>query len=123
MITLTRELFLNIRGFVTYLKSGSSRYVTQMYEQAAEIEQAYGTYKMLMKTGRLKEGRDYLKSHKDEIYKFNSIEQVKRAEARYNELIRMIERSSIAPGAKKEKIEQIQAKKDKSAKLVAVGVR
>jgi hypothetical protein len=44
-------------------------------------------------------------------------------EARYNELIRMIERSSINPGAKKEKIEQIQAKKDKSAKLVAVGVR
>ena len=59
----------------------------------------------------------------DEFYKFNPIEQVKRAEARYNELIRMIERSSIAPGAKKEKIEQIQAKKDKSAKLVAVGVR
>jgi len=35
----------------------------------------------------------------------------------------MIERSSIDPGAKKEKIELIQAKKDKSAKLVAVGVR
>ena len=110
-------------GIVSDLKSGSSRYVTQMYEQASEIEQAYGTYKMLMKTGRLEEGREYLKSHKDEIYKFNSIEQVKRAEARYNELIRMIERSSIEPGAKKEKIEQIQAKKDKSAKLVAVGVR
>ncbi len=50
-------------------------------------------------------------------------EQIKRAEARYNELIRMIERSSIEPGAKKEKIEQIQVKKDKSAKLVAVGLR
>jgi hypothetical protein len=59
----------------------------------------------------------------DEFYKFNSIEQVKRAEARYNELISMLERSSIEPKAKKEKIEQIQAKKDKSAKLVAVGVR
>ena len=78
---------------------------------------------MLMKTGRLEVGREYLKSHKDEIYKSNSIEQVKSAEARYNELIGMIERSSIDSGAMKEKIEQIQAKKDKSAKLVAVGVR
>jgi len=35
----------------------------------------------------------------------------------------MIERSSIDLGAIKEKIELIQAKKDKSAKLVAVGAR
>lgn len=42
------------------------------------------------KIGLLEEGREYLKSHKDEIYKFNSVEQVLRAEARYNELIRMI---------------------------------
>ena len=51
---------------------------------------------MLMKTGRLEEGREYLKSHKDEIYKFNSIEQVKRAEARYSGLPEAV----VAKGSK-----------------------
>jgi|GEM_PF-3406604 hypothetical protein len=35
----------------------------------------------------------------------------------------MVDRSSIESEAKKEKIEQIQLKRDKSAKLFAAGVR
>ena len=110
-------------GMVADLNSGQSRYVSQMYEQVQVIEQAYGTWNMLRKTNQPQAAKEFYSENKDKLMKYQQIEQVKRAEARYNELIRMIERSSIEPGAKKEKIEQIQAKKDKSAKLVAVGVR
>jgi hypothetical protein len=45
-----RDVFL-AGNFVETLPANSSRYVTQMYEQAKEIEQAYGSYRDALKRG------------------------------------------------------------------------
>jgi hypothetical protein len=105
-------------GIASELPSGSSRYVSHMYEQAVELEEAMGTYKALLKEGKKAEAADYLNEHRDEIKKYRNVEHVKKAETRYNERIRMIERSAMDPDQKKAEIQKIQQLKDKVARLV-----
>ena len=100
------------------LPSNSSRYVTHMYEQAVELEQAMGTYKALLKEGKKAEAAEFKAEHMDELRKYRNVEHVKKAETRYNERIRMIERSEMSPDQKKAEIQKIQQLKDKIARLV-----
>ena len=109
------------QGIAQETTSGSSRYVTQMYDQAKELEEAYGTYRSLMKQGRYAEASAFQKENKEELAKYRSVEHVKRSEARFNERIRMIERSNLDPDVKKEQILQIQKLKDRTARMVAPG--
>jgi hypothetical protein len=113
---------LATQGIVQDANSGSSRYVSQMYEQAKELEQAYGTYRMLLKEGHIAEAKDFLAENRESIVHYRSVEHVKQAETKYNEMIRIIERSNKDPDEKRALIQQIQAKKDKVARLVAPGV-
>lgn len=110
-------------GMVSDVNSASSRYVSQMYEQAQELEQAMGTYRMLLKTGRKEEAREFFQANKADIIKYGSVEKVKAAETRYNEMIRMVERSSLDPDIKRERIQKLQAQKDKIARVVAPGYK
>ena len=112
---------LATQGIAQETDSGSSRYVSQMYDQAKELEEAYGTFRSLMKQGRYAEASEFQKEHKDELSKYRSVEHVKKSEAKYNEMIRMIERSKIDPDAKKARILQVQKMKDRSARMVAPG--
>ena len=110
-------------GIVSDVKSAQSRYVSQMYDQAVELEEAYGTYKMLLKEGRTQEAREYLAENREKLNQYRTVEHIKAAETRYNERIKMIERSKLDPEAKREKIQQVQQQKDKIARLVAPGLR
>ena len=47
------------------------------------------------------------------------MEKVKQMEAKFNERIRMIERSSMDPALKKEKIAAVQAQKSNLARTLA----
>lgn len=111
------------QGIAQEVDSGSSRYVTQMYEQAKELEQSYGTYRMLLKQGRTEEAKEFFQANREDLVMYRSVEKVKSTEAKYNEMIRIIERSSMPPDEKKEKIRDIQQRKDKIARLVAPGLR
>lgn len=112
---------LATQGIAQEVDSGSSRYVTQMYDQAKELEEAYGTFRSLMKQGRYAEAAEFQKENKEALAKYRSVEHVKKSEAKYNERIRMIERSNLDPDAKKAQIRQIQKMKDRTAKMVAPG--
>lgn len=108
-------------GILAEVGSGQSRYVSQMYDQAKELEQAMGTYRMLMKTGRREEAREFFQENKADIVRYGASEKVKAAETRYNELIRMIERSNLDSDVKKDRIRAIERKKDALARIVAPG--
>jgi hypothetical protein len=106
------------QGFITELPTDQSRYVSHMYEQAKGIEQAYGTYRSLLKQGRGAEAREYLDENRDRLAKYRGVQQVKRAEAQLNERIRIIERSALDPEAKRVAIAAIALQKDRIARLV-----
>jgi hypothetical protein len=110
---------LNSGNMISDLRDAPSRYVSQMYDQAKEIEQAMGTYRMLVKTGKIQEATDFLNDNRDTLTKYKSIEHVKSAEAKFNERIRMIERSAKSADEKRTLIRQVQDQKDRVARLVS----
>lgn len=110
-------------GIVSETGGASSRYVSQMYDQAKVLEEAYGTYRSLLKEGKTAEAKEFFQANKEDLTKYRSVERVKQAEAKFNERIRMIERSAMDPAVKKEKIREIQVQKDRVARLVAPGLR
>jgi len=90
-----------------------------MYEQAREIEQAYGTWRALQKEGKVQEAEEFAQDHQEELSKYHFIERVKKQEASANQRIRIIERSEMDSDAKRELIRKIQVQKDKIARQVA----
>lgn len=106
-------------GMVSDLRDAPSRYVSQMYTQAKELEQAYGTWRSLQKEGKTEEARDFQQANRDELGRYRQVENVKKGESELNALQRMVERSNMDPDAKRERIRQIQMQKDQRARLVA----
>ena len=106
------------QGIVQEANSPQSRYVSQMYQQAKEVEQAYATWQMLLKQGRVDEAWAYRDANIDTLQKYGSVEHVKKAETRLNERIRMIERSSLSADEKREQIQQLQERRDQIARLL-----
>ena len=86
-----------------------SRYVTQMYNQAKELEQAYGTFNELIKRGRVDEAKTFINDNKKQITQYGFVEAIKKEEAKFNEVIRIIENSKMTPEVKRAKIDKIKA--------------
>ena len=106
------------QGMVTEVPANQSRYVSHMYEQAQIIEQAYGTYRELLKTGRREEAQTFLADNRDKLAKYRHVEAIKRAESQINEAIRIIERSAKTPDEKKALIAIRNAQKDRIARQI-----
>ena len=102
--------------------TGGSRYVSQVYEQAAELERAYGTYHHLLKDGKVAEAQEYAEDNKDKLARYRQVESVKKAESTINQQIRAIERSNIDPDEKKTRIDALNKRKEDVAKRIAPGV-
>jgi hypothetical protein len=103
-------------GMVADLEGAQSRYVSAVYEQAKELETAYGTFHRLQKEGKPQEAQNYLAKHRGEISAYKNVEHVKRAMAQINERIRIIERSAASAEDKRVKIDQLNDRKNQIAK-------
>ncbi len=55
-----KDMFL-VGNFAESLPSGGSRYVTQMYEQAKQVEQAYASYRDALKRGDLEKAQEIMR--------------------------------------------------------------
>jgi hypothetical protein len=106
-------------NFVKDLPSGSSRYVTQMYEQAKEIEQAYNSYHAALKTGDTERAASLMESEGEKIRQYHEIERIKRAESKLSERARIIERSAMSPEAKRDALTMIANQRDLLARRVS----
>lgn len=109
---------LATQGFVAEVPDRNSRYVTALYEQSKRLDQAYSTWRGLIKDGKVAEAREYLEDNREEIVKSRQFDRVKRAEAAVNEQIRVIERSALDPDEKKARIARLNAQKDRIARSV-----
>lgn len=106
-------------GMVSDLDGARSRYVTQMYDQARELEQAHATWRNLMKEGKRDEANEYRADHRDELAKYRRVEHVKKQAARLNERIKMIERSSMDSDEKRTKINALRNQQDQIARRLS----
>lgn len=107
-------------GIASDLRDAPSRYVGQVYEQAKTIEQAYNTWRMLQKQGKVQEAQEFRAANQDKLNRYRSIEHVKKAETSLNNRIRMIERStSMDADQKREMIRRLNQNKERVAKMVA----
>ena len=107
-------------GIASQLEDAPSSYVSSVYEQAKELEQAYGTWRALQKSGRPEEAAAFFSDNFDEICFFCIVIHVNLQEGKLNERIRQIERSTEMDGdAKREAIRNIRAMKEALAKRLA----
>ena len=109
------------QGIVQETDSAGSRYVTQVYEQAKELEQAHATWKRLLKDGKVEEATAYREDHADELRRYKQVEAVKKIESNLNDRIHRIEISAIDPDLKKEQINNIKRMKEAAAKRISPG--
>uniref|UniRef100_UPI00374CCC0E LPD38 domain-containing protein n=1 Tax=Rhodoferax sp. TaxID=50421 RepID=UPI00374CCC0E len=103
-------------GMVSDLRDAPSRYVSQMYQQATAIEQAYATWKSLIAEGKGKDAAEFFAENRDEIIKHRSVEGAKRAEAKANAEIKAVERSDMTSAEKRERIRLVLQRKDRIAR-------
>ena len=106
-------------GMAADLRDAPSRYVSQMYDQAKEIEKAYGTWKMLVREGKVEEAREFRADNAELLNEHKQVERVKKAESALNQRARMIERSNMDPDRKRELLRQINEQKDRTARLAS----
>lgn len=106
-------------GMVSDLRDAPSRYVSQMYTQAKEIEQSYATWQALHKEGKNEEAATFLADHKTDIVQYRNIEQIKRREGQINAQIVKIQASDRTADDKRAAIRILQVQKDRMARSLA----
>jgi len=108
-------------NLVSSLPSDQSRYVSQMYEQAKELEKTYATWRQLQKDRKPDEAREFLEANREKLTRYKQVEGVKNNEAKFNEMIRMVERSSsLDADEKAARISSIKGRMDSVARKLTV---
>ena len=111
-----RDVFL-AGNFVESLPSGSSRYVTQFYEQAKEIEQMYASYRQALKEGDAEKAQEIRDENPEGFAARRRIEAAKRAESLISGQMRTIERDRAMTGEEKRaRLDQLEKRRDEIAR-------
>ena len=111
-----KDVFL-VGNFVQSLPSGSSRYVTQFYEQAKEIEQMYASYQQAIKEGNTEKAQEIRADNAEGFAARRRIESAKRAQSLISGQMRTIERSKEMSGEEKRaRLDQLEKQRDRLAR-------
>lgn len=111
-----RDVFL-AGNFMESLPSGSSRYVTQFYEQAKEIEQMYASYRQALKEGDAEKAQGIHADNTEAFAARRRIESAKRAESLISGQMRAIERNKEMSGdEKRARLDQLEKRRDDVAR-------
>jgi len=116
-----RDAFL-VGNFVESLPTGSSRYVTQMYEQAKEVEQAWASYQHALKSGDVQEAQSIRERDGDKLGKRGMTNYAKQQFSRIAQQERRIEADKgLSADAKREQLQELAQRKHEMARRVATG--
>lgn len=116
-----RDAFL-VGNFVESLPTGSSRYVTQMYEQAKEVEQAWASYQHALKSGDVQEAQSIRERDGDKLDKHGMTNYAKQQFSRIAQQERRIEADKdLSADAKREQLQELAQRKHEMARRVATG--
>lgn len=104
-------------GMAAQIEGSHSRYVTQVYEQAKELEQSYNTYRALLREGKKEDAAKYLNDNREDIAKYRNVEGVKKQMSFFQKAIKNIEKSeSLSADEKRVKINALMARQEVAAK-------
>lgn len=95
------------------------RYISVVYDQAKELEQAYATFNKLRKEGKTEEAREYREDNADKLKAYRSVESVKKQLSKLNERIRVIERSDKHPAEKRILIRELRERESDIAQRLS----
>ena len=111
-----KDIFL-IGNFAEGLPSGSSKYVTALYEQASDIEKVYGSLRAAMKRGDEETAISIRESNAEELRKRRMVENVKGQLSKINQQIRTIHDDKVMSGAEKRaRIDALEQRRDEASK-------
>ena len=114
-----RDTFL-AGNFVESLPTGSSRYVTTMYEQAKEVEQAWASYQTAVKSGDMEKAREIQQDEAPKLRNRMAVENAKRQIAELGQQAKRIESNRLMPAEeKRRRLDEIEARKHEAARRVA----
>lgn len=100
-------------NFVESLPSNQSRYLTQLYDQAREIEQAYASYHNKLKVGDTEGARELREEEGALIKRYPATQQLKRAESLLNQQLQRINASTTLSGEEKRvRLDQVYARRN-----------
>jgi len=117
-----RDTFL-AGNFVESLPTGSSRYVTAMYEQAKDVEQAWASYQDALKSGDMEKAREIQQDEAPKLRNRFAVENAKRRIAELGQEAKRIESNRLmSADAKRARLDEIEARKHQAAqRLAAIG--
>lgn len=111
-------------GLATQIPEQGNRYVTELYEQATKLEQAYATWRDLQKQRNPELAKAFFEQNKEAIGKYKIVERVKKVESSLNLRIKMIQNDrTLSADEKRARIEQLNEQRSRSAQLLAAGLR
>lgn len=114
-----RDVFL-AGNFVEQLPTGSSRYVSTMYEQARDIEQAWNSYQAAIKSGDTELAQRIQEEDGPKLRNRLAVNNAKRMIAELGQQAKRIEGDRLMDaGAKRRRLDEIEARKHDIAKRIA----
>lgn len=115
-----RDTFL-AGNFVESLPSGSSRYVSAMYEQARDIEQAWASYQAAIKSGDMEKAREIQEEEGPKLRNRLAVANAKRQIAELGQQAKRIESDRLMSAeSKRERLQAIEARRNEIAQRVAI---
>lgn len=107
-----KETFF-VGNFVETLPANGSRYVQRLYDQAREVEEAYGSYRARIKVGDVEGARRVLSEERDKIARARQVAQFKQAESLLTLQQRRVEEDRTLSGdEKRSRLDAIQQRKN-----------
>lgn len=115
-----RDAFL-AGNFVENLPAGSSRYVTAMYEQARDVEQAWASYQAALKSGDTEQAQSIRESDGSKLRSRMALVHAKRQIAELGQQAKRIESNRLMSAEeKRRRLDEIEERKHRVAQRVAV---
>jgi hypothetical protein len=106
-----KDVFL-AGNFMESLPADRSRYVTQFYNQAEEINKAYADYRDMLKKGDKPAAERQLEKYNDEIKLQPKVAAIQRELSEINAAVRKVESSGMDADMKRTKLSILAAKRN-----------
>lgn len=107
-------------NFVEELPTGSSRYVTTMYEQAKDVEQAWASYQAAIKSGDVELARSIQEEEGPKLRNRMAISAAKQQMAELGQRAKKIDGDRLLSAeAKRERLNEIEQRRNAIAERVA----
>lgn len=107
-------------NFVEELPTGSSRYVTTMYEQAKDVEQAWASYQAAIKSGDVELARSIQEEEGPKLRNRMAISAAKQQMAELGQRAKKIDADRLLSAeAKRERLNEIEQRRNAIAERVA----